>query len=198
MQEDVKAFTREQRSPESSAHHHTKGGSCLCSPPVTATRRWFSNEVTTVWFRHPLPKAMPRARHPHCPPPPDGCWMQRGHHISCSFLVPVALPPPQSRVTLLDLAPATHGNALHAEWNETRRTQRKAEQVPDGRCTAVMYYQSYSSDLHTGAQTACTAARTTAQHTNTCLAHQHLPKQALSFLWWAFLSFFSRLTCPYL
>lgn len=105
---------------------------------------------------------------------------------------------PQSRVTLLDLAPATHGNALHAEWNETRRTQRKAEQVPDGRCTAGMHYQSYSSDLHTGAQTACTAARTTAQHNNTCPAHQHLPKQALSFLWWAFLSFFSRLTCPYL
>lgn len=120
-QEDVKAFTREQRSPESSAHHHTKGGSCLCSPPVTATGRWFSNEVTMVWFRHPLPKAMPGAGRPHCPPPPDGCWMQRGHHISCSLLVPVALPPPPEQSHTVRLG------SCHTWECSARRMERNAQ-----------------------------------------------------------------------
>ena len=124
---------KQRCSPGHSVHDHTnKVNSYLCSPPATATGRWFSNEVTKAFFCHPLSKAMlssawePGVRtvtlHQLLR---DSFWMQRGDNISCSLLVFIAFPPPrwQSHCTRLGCHMENmHRDALSAEGNETPAT----------------------------------------------------------------------------
>lgn len=57
---------KRRRSPRHSAHDDTnKGSSYLCSPPATATGRWFTDEMTKVFFAILYPRpccALPGSR----------------------------------------------------------------------------------------------------------------------------------------
>lgn len=121
--------------------------SYLCSPPATATRRWFGNKVTKAFFCHPLSKAMlcsaqeKGVRAVPLPPPLRDSFLMQSGDISCSLLIFIAFPPPRRQghhIRLGHHMKSMHRDAWSIEGNETPTTQCKPEQVPDQRCAAGM------------------------------------------------------------
>lgn len=112
--------------------------SYLCSPPATATGRWFSNKVTEAFFCHPQSKAVlcsAQEKGVHAAPPPlplrDGLMQSRD--VPGGLLIPFAFPPPRRQGHRIRL-----GRHTKSTGNETLRTPRKLERVPSQRCAARM------------------------------------------------------------